>query len=108
MDQRRKDALKGYREVAYYSTCLLALLIIGVHTENAKSWSKQRESEEPFVDSPSLFFFGNIFQLFTIVRFSLKDLEKEYAKTEEDIKAVQSVGQIVGEVMKQLDTDRCK
>ena len=37
MDQRRKDALKGYREVAYYSTCLLALLIIGVHTENAKS-----------------------------------------------------------------------
>ena len=43
-----------------------------------------------------------------IVRFSLKDLEKEYAKTEEDIKAVQSVGQIVGEVMKQLDTDHCE
>ena len=38
----------------------------------------------------------------------MKDLEKEYAKTEDDIKAVQSVGQIVGEVMKQLDTDRCK
>jgi len=43
-----------------------------------------------------------------IVRFSLKDLEKAYAKTEDDIKAVQSVGQIIGEVMKQLDTDRCK
>ena len=41
------------------------------------------------------------------VRFSLKDLEKAYAKTEADIKAVQSVGQIVGEVMKQLDDDRC-
>ena len=56
------------------------------------------------------FFLGNIFQsqLFIIVRFSLKDLEKDYAKTEDDIKAVQSVGQIVGEVMKQLDTDRCK
>jgi 26S proteasome regulatory subunit T4 len=42
-----------------------------------------------------------------LVRFSLKDLEKDYAKTEEDIKAVQSVGQIIGEVMKQLDDERC-
>ena len=42
------------------------------------------------------------------MRFSLKDLEKEYEKTENDIKAVQSVGQIVGEVMKQLDDERCK
>ncbi|KAI0060697.1 26S proteasome subunit P45 [Artomyces pyxidatus] len=40
------------------------------------------------------------------LRFSLKDLEKDYAKTEEDIKAVQSVGQIIGEVMKQLDDER--
>jgi ATP-dependent 26S proteasome regulatory subunit len=42
------------------------------------------------------------------VRFSLKDLEKDYAKTEDDIKAVQSVGQIIGEVMKQLDDERCE
>ena len=42
------------------------------------------------------------------MRFSLKDLEKEYEKTENDIKAVQSVGQIVGEVMKQLDDERCR
>lgn len=41
------------------------------------------------------------------VRFSLKDLEKAYEKTEDDIKAIQSVGQIIGEVMKQLDDDRC-
>ncbi|PPQ91492.1 hypothetical protein CVT25_013749 [Psilocybe cyanescens] len=40
------------------------------------------------------------------LRFSLKDLEKDYEKTEDDIKAVQSVGQIIGEVMKQLDSDR--
>ncbi|PCH36383.1 ATPase [Wolfiporia cocos MD-104 SS10] len=40
------------------------------------------------------------------LRFALKDLEKQYAKTEEDIKAVQSVGQIIGEVMKQLDDER--
>ena len=42
------------------------------------------------------------------MRFSLKDLESEYEKTEDDIKAVQSVGQIIGEVMKQLDDERCK
>lgn len=51
-----------------------------------------------------------IFQLnilFFLVRFSIKDLEKAYEKTEDDIKAVQSVGQIIGEVMKQLDSDRC-
>lgn len=42
------------------------------------------------------------------MRFSLKDLEADYAKTEDDIKAVQSVGQIIGEVMKQLDDERCQ
>ena len=42
-----------------------------------------------------------------LVRFSIKDLQKDYKKTEDDIKAVQSVGQIIGEVMKQLDDDRC-
>ena len=31
------------------------------------------------------FFLGYIFQLFIIVKFSLKDLEEEYAKTEDDI-----------------------
>lgn len=42
------------------------------------------------------------------MRFSLKDLEADFAKTEDDIKAVQSVGQIIGEVMKQLDDERCQ
>jgi len=41
------------------------------------------------------------------LRFSLKDLEKDFEKTENDIKAVQSVGQIIGEVLKQLDDERC-
>lgn len=41
------------------------------------------------------------------VRFSIKDLERDFARTEDDIKAVQSVGQIIGEVMKQLDDERC-
>ncbi|PWN53029.1 putative RPT4-26S proteasome regulatory subunit [Violaceomyces palustris] len=40
------------------------------------------------------------------LRFGLKDLEKAYEKTEDDIKALQSVGQIIGEVLKQLDEER--
>jgi len=48
----------------------------------------------------------NISQSLKNLRFSLKALEKDYAQTENDIKAVQSVGQIIGEVMKQLDDER--
>jgi len=39
-------------------------------------------------------------------RLGLRDLEKQYDKTEDDIKALQSVGQIIGEVLKQLDEER--
>lgn len=42
------------------------------------------------------------------VRLSLRTLEKDFDKSEDDIKALQSVGQIVGEVLKQLDDERCK
>ncbi|OCH85208.1 ATPase [Obba rivulosa] len=68
MDQRRKDALKAYRDKMR-------------HHENSSQNLKN-------------------------LRFALKDLEKDYEKTEDDIKAVQSVGQIIGEVMKQLDDER--
>ncbi|UZJ51915.1 hypothetical protein CBS101457_001235 [Exobasidium rhododendri] len=40
------------------------------------------------------------------LRFDLKDLELNFNKTEDDIKALQSVGQIIGEVLKQLDEER--
>ncbi|BFZ63462.1 26S proteasome subunit rpt4 [Saitoella coloradoensis] len=40
------------------------------------------------------------------LRMSIKDLDKAYEKTEDDIKALQSVGQIIGEVLKQLDEER--
>lgn len=42
------------------------------------------------------------------LRLEIKGLEKEYNQTEENIKALQSVGQIIGEVLKQLDDERCK
>ncbi|KAM7244009.1 hypothetical protein CapIbe_004617 [Capra ibex] len=36
------------------------------------------------------------------LREQLKELTKQYEKSESDLKAVQSVGQIVGEVLEQL------
>lgn len=42
------------------------------------------------------------------VRESLKELTKQFDKSENDLKALQSVGQIVGEVLKQLTEDKCR
>jgi ATP-dependent 26S proteasome regulatory subunit len=38
----------------------------------------------------------------------IKELTKDFDHTEDNIKALQSVGQIIGEVLKQLDDERCK
>jgi len=40
------------------------------------------------------------------MRLELNRLRQEYEKTEADLKAVQNVGQIIGEVLKRLDDDR--
>ena len=42
------------------------------------------------------------------LRLNIKDLTKDFDTTEENIKALQSVGQIIGEVLKQLDEERCR
>lgn len=43
------------------------------------------------------------------MREDLKELSKEFDKSEEDLKSLQSgVGQIVGEVLRQLTEDKCK
>jgi hypothetical protein len=41
------------------------------------------------------------------LRDDVKKTRKEYDKTEDDLKALQSVGQIIGEVLRQLDDERC-
>jgi hypothetical protein len=41
-------------------------------------------------------------------RENLKKAKKDYDKTEDDLKSLQSVGQIIGEVLRPLDTERCK
>jgi 26S proteasome regulatory subunit T4 len=40
------------------------------------------------------------------LRLNIRTLEKDFDKSENDIKALQSVGQIIGEVLKQLDEER--
>ncbi|GMG01961.1 hypothetical protein B5S30_g1105 [[Candida] boidinii] len=40
------------------------------------------------------------------LRLGIRDLEKNFDKTEADIKALQSIGQVIGEVLKQLDEER--
>lgn len=42
------------------------------------------------------------------LRLDIKGLQKDFDTTEENIKALQSVGQIIGEVLKQLDDERCE
>ena len=41
-------------------------------------------------------------------RENQKNAKKDLEKTEEDLKALQSVGQIIGEVLRPLDKERCK
>lgn len=41
------------------------------------------------------------------LRMDIKGLQKSFGTTEDNIKALQSVGQIIGEVLKQLDDERC-
>jgi hypothetical protein len=41
------------------------------------------------------------------LREEVKKTRKEFDKTEDDLKALQSVGQIIGEVLRQLDDERC-
>jgi ATP-dependent 26S proteasome regulatory subunit len=41
------------------------------------------------------------------LRLEIKGLQTEFDQTEDNIKALQSVGQIIGEVLKQLDDERC-
>lgn len=40
------------------------------------------------------------------IRKNIKDMDSSFEQTEEDMKSLQSVGQIIGEVLKQLDSER--
>ena len=42
------------------------------------------------------------------LRDAVRGLRKDHDKTEDDLKALQSVGQIIGEVLRQLDAERCE
>jgi 26S proteasome regulatory subunit T4 len=38
----------------------------------------------------------------------MKELRKAYDKSENDLKALQSIGQIIGELLRPLDEERCE
>ena len=40
-------------------------------------------------------------------RDNLRGSKKEFNKTEDDLKSLQSVAQIIGEVLRPLDNERC-
>ena len=42
------------------------------------------------------------------LRLEIKGLQRDFDVSEDNIKALQSVGQIIGEVLKQLDEERCE
>ncbi|KAK4340367.1 hypothetical protein RND71_041829 [Anisodus tanguticus] len=46
------------------------------------------------------------YRLLSSVRENLRATKKEYAKTEDDLQSLQSVGQIIGEVLRPLDNER--
>lgn len=46
-----------------------------------------------------------VVKLYT-VRENLRAGKKEYGKTEDDLKSLQSIGQIIGEVLRPLDNKR--
>lgn len=57
-----------------------------------------------------IYYFSNfsIFLRKKTVREQLEELTEQFDKSENDLKVLQSVGQIFGEVLKQLTEDKCK
>lgn len=49
----------------------------------------------------------SVFRTQIAVRENLRAAKKEFNKTEDDLKSLQSVGQIIGEVLRPLDNERC-
>lgn len=52
-------------------------------------------------------FYEFAFEPLIAVRENLRASKKEFNKTEDDLKSLQSVGQIIGEVLRPLDNERC-
>lgn len=57
--------------------------------------------------APDFTFVSNIVDPEFSVRENLRTSKKEFNKTEDDLKSLQSVGQIIGEVLRPLDNERC-
>ncbi|EPS35800.1 hypothetical protein H072_10774 [Dactylellina haptotyla CBS 200.50] len=79
----------------YLNECL-SLVPSGIESSNGRSFAENDKLTEHREWDAKL----------KSLRTELKSLQKSYDHTEENLKALQSVGQIVGEVLKQIDDER--
>lgn len=91
-DDRRASVLADYRKVLL---------------QHKEADAKVRNSELPCSEPMAACASTTLFPFSLAVRTEVKVVKKEYDKTEDDLKALQSVGQIIGEVLRQLDEERC-
>jgi hypothetical protein len=107
MEPGRRDALLAFRQVR------TEILIIKCSVPLTRFANRKRENTSNYqiifelVCPKSIRAMICSLMLVVLEREALVALEKTYTKTEDDLKAVQSVGQIVAEILKQLDDERC-
>ena len=94
-DSRRQAVLAEYRKV-----------LLQHKEQDAKVRSSKLPPANPLGSPtcccPALSLSNPLPALRLAVRQEAKDLKKQYDKTEDDLRALQSVGQIIGEVLRQL------
>lgn len=100
VDTRRSPRENGFSENDFAVLVRQYITKVQEHREVERRLESRRRLFR-FIEKPYVFFLS--------VRDKLKNLNKLYDKSEDDLRALHSVGQIVGEVLKPLDDgDKCK
>lgn len=111
--RRRNNAVKDYRRKLLNHKELDSRIRSGEHQNPNYCYSHSPVSsifnyflpcKLPFLCCFSL----NLCYIVYSVRDKLRNAKKDFNKTEDDLKSFQSVGQIVGEVLRPLDDQRSK
>lgn len=122
-DQRRTSAIEKYRRKVLEHKELEARVKKRITSPLLTPINyHQRRFLPAFIHSSFLFILSTPSKLFIVHSFTkfrvcgggvperedLRTLTTQYDKTEDDLKAIQNVGQIIGELLKQLSEDKCK
>jgi 26S proteasome regulatory subunit T4 len=103
MEEAKYDAIKQYRAVSLSEVRGLSVL----RPQKIKEHTRMAENLKTGT-SASLVQYSQCWSNTRIVRLNIRTLSTDFDKTEDDMKALQSVGQVIGEILKQLDDERCK